>query len=129
MVTRYRARSFGFSQAAFDQSQITYNSLSCINGVRGRGRRDDTTFEIFTSPIFYWTDSTLNPTNPTIHSSRTSWSSIFHLVLTLYCTVFSGIWLAIAIMRPNYDTLMVQRDPLRPQQPQLYLLYSPRPSK
>lgn len=37
-----------------------------------------------------------------IHHARGSWLSVIILILAVYSTVFSGIWLALAIIRPRY---------------------------
>jgi hypothetical protein len=42
------------------------------------------------------------PTTHDIHSSRASWLSISVLMLSIYSTVFSGIWLMLAIVQPRY---------------------------
>jgi hypothetical protein len=42
------------------------------------------------------------PTIHDIHSSRTSWLSISILMLSIYSTIFSGIWLMLAVVQPRY---------------------------
>jgi hypothetical protein len=42
------------------------------------------------------------PTVHDIHSSRRSWLSVSVLVLSIYSTIFSGIWLMLAIAQPRY---------------------------
>lgn len=42
------------------------------------------------------------PTIHDIHSSRRSWLSISILMLSIYSTIFSGIWLMLAIVQPRY---------------------------
>lgn len=42
------------------------------------------------------------PSKRDIHSSRKNWLSISILILSIYSTVFSGIWLVIALMQPRY---------------------------
>lgn len=37
-----------------------------------------------------------------LHHSRANWTSIIILILAVYSTVFSGIWLVLAIVRPRY---------------------------
>jgi hypothetical protein len=37
-----------------------------------------------------------------IHQPRCSWLSVIILILAVYSTVFSGIWLTLAIIRPRY---------------------------
>ena len=37
-----------------------------------------------------------------IHHARGSWLSVIILILAVYSTVFSGIWLALAIIKPRY---------------------------
>ncbi|KAH8682779.1 hypothetical protein BGZ60DRAFT_368585 [Tricladium varicosporioides] len=42
------------------------------------------------------------PAKRDIHSSRRSWLSVSILALSIYSTVFSGIWLVLAIVQPRY---------------------------
>jgi hypothetical protein len=42
------------------------------------------------------------PTRHDIHNSRASWLSISILMLSIYSTIFSGIWLILAIVQPRY---------------------------
>ncbi|KAE9376051.1 hypothetical protein N431DRAFT_543398 [Stipitochalara longipes BDJ] len=42
------------------------------------------------------------PTIHDIHSSRASWLSISVLMLSIYSTIFSGIWLILAMIQPRY---------------------------
>jgi hypothetical protein len=42
------------------------------------------------------------PTSHDIHSSRASWLSISILMLSVYSTIFSGIWLMLAMIQPRY---------------------------
>ncbi|TVY32053.1 hypothetical protein LOCC1_G008657 [Lachnellula occidentalis] len=42
------------------------------------------------------------PSTETFYSKRTSWLSISILGLSLYSTIFSGIWLVLAIAQPRY---------------------------
>ena len=42
------------------------------------------------------------PSTHDIHSSRQSWLSISILMLSIYSTIFSGIWLMLAIVQPRY---------------------------
>jgi hypothetical protein len=42
------------------------------------------------------------PRNRDIHTHRRSWISISVLILSIYSTIFSGIWLMLAIVQPRY---------------------------
>ncbi|KUJ11412.1 uncharacterized protein LY89DRAFT_225149 [Mollisia scopiformis] len=42
------------------------------------------------------------PANHDIHSHRYSWLSISILMLSIYSTIFSGIWLVLALAQPRY---------------------------
>ncbi|KAF4632719.1 hypothetical protein G7Y89_g5404 [Cudoniella acicularis] len=42
------------------------------------------------------------PSKHDIHSSRTSWLSVTILLLSIYSTIFSGIWLFLAVYQPRY---------------------------
>lgn len=54
------------------------------------------------------------PTTYDIHSSRASWISISLLMLSIYSTVLSGIWLMLAIIGPRYGRLIYSGGNLTP---------------
>jgi hypothetical protein len=43
------------------------------------------------------------PTIHDIHSSRANWLSILISILSIYSTIFSGIWLMLAMVQPRYS--------------------------
>jgi hypothetical protein len=47
------------------------------------------------------------PSKRDIHSSRKNWLSISILALSIYSTIFSGIYLIIAIMQPRYGRIIM----------------------
>jgi len=53
-------------------------------------------------------------TKQDIHSRRTSWLSISILVLSIYSTLWSGLYLGIAIMRPRYGRFIRSGGSLTP---------------
>lgn len=54
------------------------------------------------------------PATRDIHSSRASWISISALMLSIYSTVFSGIWLILAIVQPRYGHAIHSRGSFTP---------------
>ncbi|KAG4433241.1 hypothetical protein IFR05_011264 [Cadophora sp. M221] len=42
------------------------------------------------------------PTNSSIYFGKSNWRTILNLLLSIYSTVFSALWLLIAIIRPRY---------------------------
>ncbi|TVY80412.1 hypothetical protein LSUE1_G004612 [Lachnellula suecica] len=54
------------------------------------------------------------PAKYDIHSSRKSWLSISILLLSIYSTVFSGIYLIIALLQPRYGRMILTGGKLPP---------------
>jgi hypothetical protein len=54
------------------------------------------------------------PSKADIHSSRASWLSISILILSIYSTIFSGIWLMLAIVSPRYGRMIHSGGTLSP---------------
>ena len=55
-----------------------------------------------------------SPARHDIHTSRASWISISILILSIYSTVFSGIWLILAIVQPRYGNAIHSGGKLTP---------------
>lgn len=54
------------------------------------------------------------PSNHDIHEKRGSWLSICLLMLSVYSTAWSGVWLATAIIRPRWGHTIASGGPLAP---------------
>lgn len=54
------------------------------------------------------------PPKRDIHSSRTSWLSLSIFGLSIYSTIFSGIWLGLAIAQPRYGRIIRSGGSLTP---------------
>ncbi|KAH8600951.1 hypothetical protein B0O99DRAFT_294576 [Bisporella sp. PMI_857] len=54
------------------------------------------------------------PTNHDIHSSRKSWLSISILLLSIYSTLFSGLWLILGFWQPRYGRKIISNGQITP---------------
>src|SRR5438045_2031047 len=54
------------------------------------------------------------PANRDIHSHRYSWLSISIVFLSIYSTIWSGIWLVLAIAQPRYGRMIHSGGKLSP---------------
>ncbi|KAF8860800.1 hypothetical protein BDZ45DRAFT_713534 [Acephala macrosclerotiorum] len=46
------------------------------------------------------------PAKSSIHLGKSSWQSIVNILVIVYATIFSGIWLALSIVKPRYGRII-----------------------
>lgn len=95
-IARGRATTYDEHEVRQGDERISMNN---DNDDEGRKKQRSAQFIFVPANIFL---VLLCPAHKDIHSSRASWVSISILMLSIYSTVFSGIWLVLAIVQPRY---------------------------